>query len=290
MNVAITGATGFIGSNLAKMFHRPVICDVVPRDFSNVLTPQKLLTFLSTDYADFHLDAVYHLGAISSTTETDTAALSDNNITFSCQLLEQCISKNIPFVYASSASVYGLGEFGFEENTRLFPLNYYAVSKVAFDMFVERKILDNPDAKIIGLRYFNVYGHNEDHKADMASPVHKFLEQSRSGKIKVFEGSEKFLRDFVHVSDAAEITKAAADFLPGIYNVGTGTARSFLDVAEIISSLTGAEIEEIPFPTHLLGKYQDFTCSHNDKINNFYERNRISIEDGIRKVYEDRIC
>ena len=77
--------------------------------------------------------------------------------------------------------------------------------------------------------------------------------------------------------------------MPGIYNVGTGTARSFLDVAEIISSLTGAEIEEIPFPTHLLGKYQDFTCSHNDKINNFYEHNRISIEDGIRKVYEDRL-
>ena len=95
-------------------------------------------------------------------------------------------------------------------------------------MFVERKMLDHPTAKIVGLRYFNVYGHNEDHKADMASPVHKFLEQSKSGKIKVFEGSEKFRRDFIHVSDAASITKSAVNFLPGIYNVGTGRARSFL--------------------------------------------------------------
>ena len=287
MKVAITGGTGFIGSNLAELFDEPVICDIESRGNPDVVGPQKLLALLADGY---HFDAVYHLGAISSTTETNTAALASNNVMLSCQLLEQCISRNIPFVYASSASAYGLGELGFSEDSPTNPLNYYAISKVAFDMFAKQKMLDYPTAKITGLRYFNVYGHNEDHKTDMASPVHKFLEQSKSGKIKVFEGSEKFLRDFVHVSDAASITKSAANFLPGIYNVGTGRARSFLDVAEIISSLTGAEIEKIPFPSHLIGKYQDFTCSDNDEINNFYCSSRLTIEDGIRKVYEDRIC
>ena len=287
MKVAITGGTGFIGSNLATLFDNPTICDVKHRGVPDVFTPQELLDMI---HVGSEIDAIYHLGAISSTTETNTGALASSNIMFSCQLLEACISRNIPFVYASSASVYGLGELGFSEDSPTNPLNYYAISKVAFDMFVKQKILDHPHAKIIGLRYFNVYGHNEDHKLDMASPVHKFFEQAKSGKIKVFEGSVAFLRDFVHVSDAAEITKAAAGFMPGIYNVGTGGARSFLDVAKIISSLTGAEIEEIPFPRHLAGKYQDFTCSDNDEINMFYRRDRISLEDGIRKVYEDRFC
>ena len=178
--------------------------------------------------------------------------------------MDICIENEIPFVYASSASVYGLGEFGFSEDSRLNPLNYYAISKASFDMFVGKKILDNPKANIVGLRYFNVYGHNEDHKGDMASPVHKFLMQSKNSKIRVFEGSENFRRDFVHVDDVVDITKAAIDFMPGIYNVGTGISRTFLEVAEIISRITGAEIEEIPFPDHLVGKYQDFTCSDND--------------------------
>ena len=111
-----------------------------------------------------------------------------------------------------------------------------------------------------------------------------------SGKIKVFEGSDQFKRDFIHVDDVVSITRDAKQFPSGIYNVGTGVPRSFLEVAEIISSLTGAEIQEIEFPSHLVGKYQSFTCSDNTKINNLgYTLKRISLEDGIKKIYDSCI-
>ena len=284
MKTIITGTAGFIGSNLVRRCNNVFPCDIVDSSYKS---PEETIEFLKTEKS---VKCVYHLGAISSTTETDLSLITENNIKFSCDLLQICIEKDIPFVYASSASVYGLGEFGFDEDSRLNPLNYYAISKTVIDMFVKQKIIDHPKAKIVGLRYFNVYGHNEDHKNDMASPVHKFLQQSKSGTIKVFEGSENFRRDFVHVDDVVAITKAAVDFLPGIYNVGTGTSRTFLEVAKIISDITKAKIEKIPFPTHLIGKYQDFTCSNNEEINLFYRKDRISLEAGIRKVYEDRLC
>ncbi len=284
MGVVVTGTSGFIGSNLALKFDNPLMCDIKQG------LSEPLKTAMLINNPKNKIDAVYHLGAISSTTETDIASISFHNIHYPCQLLDICISRQIPFIYASSASVYGLGEFGFSEDSRLNPLNYYAISKASFDTIARQKMLDHPHAKIVGLRYFNVYGHNEDHKADMASPVHKFLLQSKNGKIKIFEGSENFRRDFIHVNDVVDITKAAVDFGSGIYNVGTGHSRTFLEVAEIISDITGAKIEEIPFPDHLVGKYQDFTCSDNDEINNFYKIERMSLEDGIRKVYEDRLC
>jgi ADP-L-glycero-D-manno-heptose 6-epimerase len=167
----------------------------------------------------------------------------------SCELLEACIARDIPFIYASSASVYGLGASGFSEDTPLAPLNYYAISKAYFDTVVSQKIIDNPNAKIVGLRYFNVYGSGEEHKGDMASPIHKFFKQAgEKGEIQIFKGSENYLRDFIHVSDIVRITKNAISLAPGIYNVGTGKARSFYDVANIISNITGAAIKEIPFP------------------------------------------
>jgi len=284
MTTVITGTAGFIASNLKEKFGSTLLCDVIE---DNSISPATLVSLLRDQSGD--IDVVYHLGAISSTTETNVAKIAEHNIKFSCNLLESCIEKNIPFVYASSASVYGLGKLGFSESSRLNPLNYYAISKTAFDMFVNQKILDNPEAKIVGLRYFNVYGHNEDHKNDMASPIHKFLKQATVGKIKVFEGSKDFRRDFIHVDDVVDITKAAVKFKSGIYNVGTGLPRTFLDVATIISKITGAEIKEIPFPDHLIGKYQNFTCSDNKEINHFYKKERISLEDGIRMVYENRL-
>lgn len=280
----ITGAAGFIGKCLVEksIIDGPVLSSDLADN--NMLSPSAALdALLNTD----DISAVFHLGAISSTTETDAVLLTENNIGYSLQLLEICIEKNIPFVYASSASVYGQSIGSQKESQPLAPVNSYAISKTALDLFVEQKITLNPTARIFGLRYFNVFGHHEHHKGDMASPVHKFTLQAReTGKIKIFEGSNEYLRDFVHIDDVIAMTLAAPSLKQsGIYNVGTGVSRSFEDVAKIIAVETGAQIMEIPFPEHLKGKYQTYTCSDNTKITiNGYTMPRMGLEEGIRKT------
>jgi len=273
----VTGTTGFIASHLCEKLE----------NFVEYKKP-----FNTDGFTGELPKAVFHLGAISSTTESDTRKLANLNILSSCELLEWCIKHSIPFIYASSASVYGLGANGFHEDTILDPINYYAISKTAFDMFVLQKIKDYPDVKIFGLRYFNVYGNNEDHKGDMASPVHKFAEQAReTGQIKVFKGSAGFERDFISVEDVVDVTIAAKDFpVSGIYNVGTGTIRSFMDVAEIISGHTGSKIVEIPFPPHLVGKYQEFTKSDNTKLLNVCDHTFLTLEQGISRYFDKIAC
>jgi len=283
MTALITGANGFIGSNLAAAIPDSLLCDI---NNNKMYPPDEAIKNITAG----NVTVVYHLGAISATTETDIALISKTNIEFPSRLLEASLEAQIPFVYASSASVYGLGTNGFKEDCELTPLNYYAISKASFDMFVRQKIIDNPDAKIIGLRYFNVYGHNEDHKGDMASPVHKFLEQARiAGTIKVFEGSENYYRDFIHISDVIELTQAAVNFASGIYNIGTGQSRSFANVAAEIAQLTNSQIKEISFPEHLKGKYQEFTCSDNKLISSEYRKIYTTLREGVKKTYEDRI-
>lgn len=278
MKCVITGTNGFIAGHLLKLFNNPIKCDLNHTKYN----PETLLSLIDT----MKIDCLFHLGAISSTTETDITKICKNNIYFSAQLLEKCISLNIPFVYSSSASVYGLGTNGFNENSITSPLNYYAISKDCFDRLVLNKIKDNPKSKIIGLRYFNVYGPGELHKKDMASPVHKFLKSAReTKKINIFEGSENFLRDFIDVRDVARITKESINYPSGIYNVGTGKPRSFLDIAKIIKEITNSSITTVPFPEHLKGKYQSFTCSNNNKIKSVeIDNSRISLEDGIMNV------
>tara|TARA_R110002110_G_scaffold225957_2_gene440114 strand:- start:34821 stop:35588 length:768 start_codon:yes stop_codon:yes gene_type:complete len=254
-----------------------------------MLTPTQCLRFIK----DNDVRVVYHLGAISSTTVSDTAKVAKNNILFSTQLLELCVANSIPFIYASSASTYGSIHGPHREWQPLKPINYYAISKTAFDLLAKQKIVDNPDARIVGLRYFNVYGHREHHKGDMASPVHKFIQQARkTGEIKIFAGSDGFKRDFIHISDVVAITKAASTFSSaqsGIYNVGTGIARTFEDVAQIIGTATGAKIVEIPFPDHLVGKYQRHTQSDNKKLSDRggYTDDRLTLEEGIRETLRE---
>jgi ADP-L-glycero-D-manno-heptose 6-epimerase len=281
--IYVTGAAGFIGSHLVdklKSTEGVICCDIRDKE---MLQPQDLIQ----KFREIEPSIIYHLGAVSSTTESDTRQITFNNVLFSCQILEYCIENRVPMVYASSASVYGVGKYGFEECAQMTPLNYYAISKSSFDSFVLQKLKDNPLAQIYGLRYFNVYGTNEEHKKDMASPVHKFLKQAKEeNTIKIFKGSEGYFRDFIHVDDIVDITIAASTLdEPGIYNAGTGTPSSFMQVAKIVAELTGASIIEIPFPEILKSKYQEYTCSDNTKIKTMgYSLDRISIEEGIKKV------
>lgn len=283
MTSLITGANGFIGSNLSELIPDSLLCDI---NNNKMCSPDEAIENITNG----DVTAVYHLGAISSTTETNIALISKTNIEFPSRLLEASLKAQIPFVYASSASVYGLGINGFKEDCKLTPLNYYAISKTSFDMFAKQKMIDNPSAKIVGLRYFNVYGHNEDHKGNMASPVHKFLEQAKaSGIIKIFEGSENYCRDFIHIDDVVELTMSAIKFTSNVYNIGTGQSSSFANVATEVAQLTNSQIEEISFPEHLKGKYQKFTCSNNDLITTEYKKVYTNLRAGIKKTYEDRI-
>jgi|10_taG_2_1085330.scaffolds.fasta_scaffold00780_12 ADP-L-glycero-D-manno-heptose 6-epimerase len=287
--VCITGANGFIGSRLFDFLknrgYDVVCCDI---NDDSMLLPTQFFKLIETKTPS----CIFHLGAVSSTTETNTEHISENNILFSCKILEYCIEKDIPLVYASSASVYGMGAEGFSETVGLKPMNYYAISKAAFDMMVLQKIQDNPHSRVFGLRYFNVYGSDEGHKGNMSSPIYKFLQQATdTGAIKVFAGSEKFFRDFIHVDDVVKITYEISKIKKsGIYNVGTGEAKSFTEVADIISRYTSSTIRKIPFPPRLEGKYQHYTCSDNSKIDAVISYGkRLTLERGIKKVlYETK--
>ena len=216
------------------------------------------------------IDEIIHMGAISSTTCTDEDALTSFNVDFSIKLFEIAIEYGIPVKYASSASVYGNKNDGSMD-----PLNLYAKSKVAVDLWVSENI-DRFDL-IQGFRFFNVYGPGEEHKGNQRSPVSKFTEQAvENGVIEIFEGSENCFRDFVYVDDIIDIVDNNG-VESGIYDLGSGRVYSFKEVAEIIAKKYGAEIKEIPFPEHLKDKYQYNTVS-NFKWNN---KKFMSVEDYI---------
>ena len=213
------------------------------------------------------LDWVIHLGAISSTTETNADKIYTQNIEFTLELLHLCIDNDVNLQYASSASVYGINQ-NFKEDAPKSPSSHYAWSKFIVDKFVERIM---PDLKICvqGFRYFNVFGLHEDHKGDQASPFYKFEKQAKeTGTIKIFEGSENFRRDFIHVDNVCQIHKLMLDKpVSGIYNVGMGTTRSFQSVAEEIANKHNAKIEYIPMPENIRKQYQSYTCADLTKLN-----------------------
>ena len=205
--------------------------------------------------------------------------------------MHYCLNNGVDFIYASSASVYGNGENGFKEEPSCeYPLNGYAFSKFIFDNYV-RKVCSAGEhkSKVVGLRYFNVYGYQENHKGRMASvPFHFFNQANETGEIKVFEGSENFLRDFVFVEDVAEVVKFFMDSKKsGIYNCGTGEERSFIDMANIFSTLYGnCSVNTIPFPEHLKGKYQAFTKADTASIRKAgFDKTFASLEKGMEKYF-----
>ena len=260
-NIILTGSNGFIGKAFAKR---------IGSDNLYQVEQSHAFDFLNQYDKWDTVDYILHQGAISSTTETDVNKIHKYNVEFSIALFEKAIEHSVPVKYASSASVYGKihSEYGYLKGT-INPLNFYALSKATVDYWV----LDNMDRfeQVQGFRYFNVYGEGEEHKGDQASPISKFTKQAKETKvIKIFEDSEYAFRDFVCVDDVVDVVldNTAGS---GIYDVGTGNPISFLEIAELIAKKEGAEIEVIPFPKHLEGKYQEYTCADNSWYQHDYK-------------------
>ena len=246
--IILTGYNGFIGKAFAE--------STDPENLYRV-EAEGAFKFLE-EYEDWdNVELILHQGAISSTIETDVEKIYKYNIDFSIKLFEKAIEYKIPVKYASSASVYGKMLTGI-----INPLNFYAISKVTVDYWVQ----DHIDEFLLvqGFRYFNVYGKGEDHKGNQASPVQKFTEQIKEdGKLKLFEGSHKFQRDFICVDDIVNIV-LDNDKPSGIYDLGTSNPTSFQELAELIATKYNGGIEYIPFPDHLKGKYQAYTCAEEE--------------------------
>ena len=244
--IVITGSKGFIGQNFLKYLlehSKEEIITVNEKDAWDWIA-------LFKDWDKVSL--ILHQGAISDTTETDIDKLHRMNVWYSIELFEKAIQYQIPVKFASSASVYG-NTNGMKVN----PLNYYAITKLQMDYYIQDHMTEF--SSIQSFRYFNVYGDGEDHKGDQASPVHKFTKQiQETGKLKLFEGSDKFLRDFVWVGDIVE-TVLNNDRPSGIYDLGTSDPVSFQTVGELVAEKYNGTIEYIPFPEHLKGKYQTHT-------------------------------
>lgn len=249
--ILITGHKGFIGKNLVKRFIDSKMClsdkDTCFEDFDELPWTQ--------------IDEIWHMGAISDTTETDIDKIYHYNIEYSIKLFEYAIHFQIPIKYASSASVYG--------NTKgdINPLNYYSLSKATVDLWVSDNL--HKFVKIQGYRFFNVYGNGEEHKGNQSSPIHTFTNQAKeTGVIKLFENSYHYVRDFVWVEDVIDCMMY--NTTSGIYDVGTSWSRSFEDIGTLIAKKYNARIEYIPFPKHLKGKYQEYTgakrCFNHDFI------------------------
>ena len=300
--IAVTGGAGFIGSNIIKGLNDAGEAEILVVD--NLSNGEKHLNLNSLSIADYidkndylsnldklqNVSTVFHQGACSSTTEQDGKYMMFNNYEYSKILLNYCLKNKINFIYASSAAVYGNGEKGFiEERESEYPLNVYGFSKFAFDNYV-RRILPKAESQVMGLRYFNVYGPQENHKGRMASVAfHLFHQLQETGKMKLFEGSAGFNRDFIHVADTVKINLHFYESkTSGIFNAGTGKTRSFEDIATTLQYLHGGgELEIIPFPDDLRGKYQEFTeAGLNNLRSAGFTEEFMSLEEGVRQYYQ----
>jgi len=297
MSIIVTGAAGFIGANIVRALNDRGEYDIVAVD--NLMHGSKFRNLADCEIADYldkddFLDrvrkralatpeALFHQGACTDTMETDGRYMMANNYRYSLEMLRWCQETKTPFIYASSASVYGLGPLFAEDRDNEKPLNVYGYSKFLLDQIVRRE-LPSMNAPVIGLRYFNVYGPHEEHKGRMASVAfHHFNQFRMEGRVRLFEGSHGYAngdqqRDFIHVDD---IVRGNLHFwdkpVSGIYNLGTGRAQSFNDVALAVvnamreptseplvlaTAVAQGLIEYVPFPEELRDKYQAFTQAH----------------------------
>ncbi|ACS83991.1 ADP-glyceromanno-heptose 6-epimerase [Musicola paradisiaca] len=275
--IIVTGGAGFIGSNIVKALNDAGHRDILVVD--NLKDGTKFVNLVDLDIADYmdkedfiagimagddfgDIDAVFHEGACSSTTEWDGKYMMENNYQYSKELLHYCLERSIPFLYASSAATYGGRVDNFVENRQYEqPLNVYGYSKFLFDQYV-RDILPDADSQVCGFRYFNVYGPREGHKGSMASVAFHLNNQINQGENpKLFSGSENFKRDFIYVGDVAAVNLWFWQHgVSGIFNCGTGRAESFQAVADaVLAYHQQGSLEYIPFPEKLKGRYQAYT-------------------------------
>jgi ADP-L-glycero-D-manno-heptose 6-epimerase len=292
--ILITGGAGFIGSALVWELNRRgceniVVCDrlstdekwknLVPLKFADYIDGNDLLQAVQHAPAKLgRFDHVLHLGACSATTERDADYLMRNNYEFTKQLCQWSLANQTRFVYASSAATYGDGAHGMDDQMpdihALRPLNMYGYSKHLFDLHAKR---EGWLPKIVGLKYFNVYGPNEDHKADMRSLVHKACGQIlATGKVQLFKSHRpdyqhgEQMRDFLYVKDAIRMTLHLAETSSagGLFNLGSGKAHTWIELATAIFTALGKEpvIEFIDMPEHLQSKYQYYTCADIAKL------------------------
>jgi ADP-L-glycero-D-manno-heptose 6-epimerase len=315
----VTGAAGFIGSKLVEGLNRRGVTEVIAVD--NLAHADKFRNLAGCEIADYldqqeflsrladfegSVEAVFHQGACSDTMETDGRYMLDNNYAYSRRLLEWCQEEEVPLLYASSASVYGAGP-GFREDRRFEkPLNVYGYSKFLFDQYV-RRMLETRNAQVAGLRYFNVYGPNEQHKGRMASVAyHAYRQLLGAGKVKLFVGSDGYgngeqQRDFVYVEDVVDVNLWLLERreVSGVFNCGTGRAQSFNELAAaVVNSVQGTRhspkdlaarslIEYIPFPPALVGKYQSYTQADLTRLRAAgYTREFRPVEQGVAAYVE----
>jgi len=301
--IIVTGSNGFIGSNLIKGLNSMGITNILAVDDHENFPPSENLSNcefkdlvkiedidkLLRKYPNKDISHIFHQGACSDTMEKDINYMLKNNYLFSKDLLTLALEKNINFIYASSASVYGDGKIFEEDKKYEKPINLYAYSKFIFDQYV-RELMNKNDSQIVGLRYFNVYGPNEQHKGRMASVafhLHQQLKESKS--IKLFEGSDGYedgeqKRDFIHVDDVVKVNLwFMKNEVSGIFNVGTGLSQSFNDVANaVIKWNKKGKIKYIPFPEELIGSYQSYTQANIDQLRNAgYKDEFLTVEEGV---------
>ena len=320
--IIVTGAAGFIGSNLVHALNRRGETDIVAVD--NLTRADKFRNLVDCEIADYvdkrdllemlprlaGVRAIFHQGACSDTMETDGRYMMENNFRYSLALLEHAGVRRIPFVYASSAAVYGGSKRFVEQREFEQPLNVYGYSKFLFDQIVRRRLPEFP-SQVVGLRYFNVYGPRETHKGRMASVAfHNFGQFRDEGRVRLFGGWDGWgageqSRDFIHVDDVVAVNLFFLDNpqASGIFNLGTGRAQPFNDVAATVVNtmrrlagqpelglaelVAGGLLEYVPFPDALKGKYQSFTQADMARLHAVgYQSPFATVQQGVARYVE----
>ncbi len=324
MVTIVTGAAGFIGANIVKELNRRGVTSILAVDnleksgkFKNLanctiadyLDKREFLALIESDSLDQEVSAVLHQGACSDTMEHNGRYMMDNNFRYTSKVFRYCQEREIPLVYASSASVYGSNTQFREEPACESPLNVYGYSKLAFDQYFRQRAQEvGLTAPCVGLRYFNVYGPHEQHKERMASVAYHFFNQYvEKGRIRLFEGSDGYThgeqrRDFISVEDVVKVNLWFLEHseISGIFNLGTGQSRTFNDMAvatiNAIRATKGEDeltlqdmqaqelIEYIPFPDALRGKYQSYTeANMKSLLEAGYDRPFLDVTEGVAR-------